>query len=145
MVSGLFKTAQGALPGVATTLVPAQDAIMKLEAMRCLVAILRSMGDWMNKQMRIPDAYSSKLIENISSSAENISDLPMVNGIVENPLEKLDSETVNVGVPEAASLEQRLAYKLELQVGLKFLLCITKLCFTDLLKFYLMTGRHLSF
>ena len=58
MVNGLLKTAQGPPAGVPTTLVPPQDTTMKSEAMKCLVAILRSMGDWMNKQLRIPDPAS---------------------------------------------------------------------------------------
>ncbi|KAG0461783.1 hypothetical protein HPP92_020259 [Vanilla planifolia] len=76
------------------------------------------MGEWMNKQMRVPDAHSSKLIETISSSAESVGDLFMVNGNVEDSSVKLDSETVDIGVPEAASLEQRQAYKLNLQEGI---------------------------
>ncbi|PPD91846.1 hypothetical protein GOBAR_DD11205 [Gossypium barbadense] len=70
MVNGLLKTAQGVPPGVATTLLPPQEATMKLEAMRCLVAILRSMGDWMNQQLRIPDPYSTKRFEDVENSPE---------------------------------------------------------------------------
>ncbi|KAG8096800.1 hypothetical protein GUJ93_ZPchr0013g34493 [Zizania palustris] len=87
MVNGLLKTAQGPPAGVTTTLVPPQDTTMKSEAMKCLVAILRSMGDWMNMQLRIPDPDSPKL-------------------------------KMSNGVSEAASLEQRRAYKMELQEGI---------------------------
>ncbi|KAL4352779.1 hypothetical protein GQ457_06G044200 [Hibiscus cannabinus] len=38
-VNGLLKTAQGVPSGTATTLLPPQEATMKLEAMNCLVAI----------------------------------------------------------------------------------------------------------
>lgn len=116
MVNGLLKTAQGAPPGVTTTLLPPQEVTMKLEAMKCLVAILRSMGDWMNKQLRIPDPHSTKKSEAADSSPESGSH-PMANGNGDEHVEGSDSH------PEASSeasdvltIEQRRAYKLELQV-----------------------------
>lgn len=118
MVNGLLKTAQGPPPGVPTTLVPPQDVAMKLEAMKCLVAILKSMGDWVNKQLRIPDSYSPKTSEAFASNDESGDDVSMANGNGDEAAEGMDShsETSN-GVSEAASLEQRRAYKLELQVN----------------------------
>lgn len=116
MVNGLLKTAQGAPPGVTTMLLPPQEVTMKLEAMKCLVAILRSMGDWMNKQLRIPDPHSTKKSEAADSSPESGSH-PMANGNGDEHVEGSDSH------PEASSeasdvltIEQRRAYKLELQV-----------------------------
>lgn len=116
MVNGLLKTAQGPPPGVPTTLVPPQDATMKIEAMKCLVAILKSMGDWMNKQLRIPDPHSPKT-ETTEQNTEGGNEFPEANGGGEESVEGTDSqsETAN-GVSEVASLEQRRAYKLELQV-----------------------------
>lgn len=118
MVNGLLKTAQGAPPGVTTTLLPPQEVTMKLEAMKCLVAILRSMGDWMNKQLRIPDPHSTKKSEAADSSPESGSH-PMANGNGDEHVEGSDSH------PEASSeasdvltIEQRRAYKLELQEGI---------------------------
>ncbi|KAG0460369.1 hypothetical protein HPP92_020666 [Vanilla planifolia] len=65
------------------------------------------------------DIHSPNILrETISSSAESVGDLFMVNGNVEDSSVKLDSETVDIGVPEAASLEQRQAYKLNLQEGI---------------------------
>lgn len=115
MVNGLLKTAQGVPPGVATTLLPPQEVTMKLEAMKCLVAILQSMGDWMNKQLRIPDPHSTKKIEATENSSEPGS-LPMVNGNGDEPVEGSDSHSEASEASDAVTIEQRRAYKLELQV-----------------------------
>ncbi|KAL0913421.1 hypothetical protein M5K25_016882 [Dendrobium thyrsiflorum] len=117
MVNGLLKTAQGAHSGVVITLVAPQDAMMKLEAMRCLVAILRSMGEWMNKQMRIPDPHALSRVETIAGNVESTGGLPMENGKIENP-EGVDSETINGRVSEAAEIEQCQAYMVDLQEGI---------------------------
>lgn len=116
MVTGLLKTAQGVPPGVATTLLPPQESTMKLEAMKCLVEILKSMGDWMNKQLRIPDPHSLKTFEALEDN-----DSGMDNHVANSNIDEIadgpesQSDTTN-GVSDAASLEQRRAYKLELQV-----------------------------
>ncbi|XP_027353413.1 brefeldin A-inhibited guanine nucleotide-exchange protein 2-like [Abrus precatorius] len=117
MVNGLLKTAQGVPPGVTTTVLPPQEATLKLEAMKCLVAVLKSMGDWMNKQLRIPDPHSGKKVEAVDNGHE-AGGLPMVNGN-EEPVEGSDthSETSNE-VFEVSTIEQRRAYKLELQEGI---------------------------
>ncbi|MBA0646278.1 hypothetical protein Goklo_014252, partial [Gossypium klotzschianum] len=118
MVNGLLKTAQGVPPGVATTLLPPQEATMKLEAMRCLVAILRSMGDWMNKQLRIPDPYSTKRFEDVENSPE-AGNVPMaiLNG--DEPAEGSDSHSeASNEASDVLTIEQRRAYKLELQEGI---------------------------
>ncbi|KAL4562789.1 hypothetical protein LXL04_026820 [Taraxacum kok-saghyz] len=119
-VNGLLKTAQGVPPGGATTLLPPQDASLKHEAMKCLVAILKSMGDWMNKQLHIPDPYSDKKFEVIENNHET-GDSSMENGNAnENePVDGLDShpEPSTEG-SDASTIEQRRAYKLELQEGI---------------------------
>ncbi|KAJ9563263.1 LOW QUALITY PROTEIN: hypothetical protein OSB04_008423 [Centaurea solstitialis] len=120
MVNGLLKTAQGVSPGVATTLLPPQEVTMKLEAMKCLVAVLKSMGDWMNKQLRIPDPHSTKKAELVENSPE-IGNLPMENGIANDhePVEGSDSHSeAGSEVSDVSSIEQRRAYKLELQEGI---------------------------
>lgn len=118
MVNGLLKTAQGVPPGVTTTLLPPQDATMKLEAMKCLVAILKSMGDWMNKQLRIPDPHSAKKIEVVENNLE-VGNLPMENGNEHESIEGSDSHSeTSSEVSDASSIEQRRAYKLELQEGI---------------------------
>ncbi|KAK4383646.1 Brefeldin A-inhibited guanine nucleotide-exchange protein 2 [Sesamum angolense] len=85
MVNGLLKTAQGVPPGLATTLQPPQDGTMKLEALRCLVAILKCMGDWMKKQLRIPDSHSKKF-EVVDNSSDPGS-AHLVNGNGDEPTE----------------------------------------------------------
>lgn len=121
MVNGLLKTAQGVPPGAATTLLPPQDTTMKLESMKCLVSILKSMGDWMNKQLRIPDTHSAKKLESSENSSESGS-LQMVNGNDDEPVETSDSHSeASSEVSDASTIEQRRAYKLELQVNDKYL------------------------
>ncbi|KAM5554931.1 brefeldin A-inhibited guanine nucleotide-exchange protein 2 [Rosa sericea] len=118
MVNGLLKTAQGVPPGVATTLLPPQEANMKLEAMRCLVAILRSIGDWMNKQLRIPDPHSTKKSE-VNENSSELGALPMANGNGEESVEGSDSHSeASSEASDALTIEQRRAYKLELQEGI---------------------------
>ncbi|KAE9610730.1 hypothetical protein Lal_00021229 [Lupinus albus] len=118
MVNGLLKTAQGVPPGLTTTLLPPQETILKLEAMKGLVAVLKSMGDWMNKQLRIPDPNSAKKVEPDDNSAE-AGGLPMVNGNVEEQIEGpvCHSEITN-DASDVSNIEQPLAYKLELQEGI---------------------------
>lgn len=121
MVNGLLKTAQGVPPSTATSLLPPQESTMKLEAMKCLVAILRSMGDWMNKQLRIPDPQSTKkfeAVENISSGPEP-GTVPMANGNGDEPVEGSDSHSeASSEISDVSTIEQRRAYKLELQVSI---------------------------
>ncbi|XP_052194866.1 brefeldin A-inhibited guanine nucleotide-exchange protein 2-like [Diospyros lotus] len=118
MVNGLLKTAQGVPPGVATTLLPPQEGTMKLEAMRCLVAILKSMGDWMNKQLRIPDPHSLKKFDGVENSLDP-GNLPLVNGNGDEPVEGSDSHSeASSEVSDASTIEQRRAYKLELQASI---------------------------
>ncbi|OIW00805.1 hypothetical protein TanjilG_18607 [Lupinus angustifolius] len=118
MVNGLLKTAQGVPPGVTTTLLPPQETILKLEAMKSLVAVLKSMGDWMNKQLRIPDPNSAKKVESADNSAE-AGGLPMVNGNVEEQIEGSDSHAeITNDASDVSNIEQRRAYKLELQEGI---------------------------
>ncbi|KAG6403260.1 hypothetical protein SASPL_135477 [Salvia splendens] len=61
-----------------------QDASMKLEAMKCLVAILKCMGNWMNKQLRIPD-YSVVKETRCRSP-------PHTNGNIDEPTEGSDAQ-----------------------------------------------------
>ncbi|XP_023644738.1 brefeldin A-inhibited guanine nucleotide-exchange protein 3 [Capsella rubella] len=121
MVNGLLKTAQGVPPGTVTTLLPPQEAAMKLEAMKCLVAVLRSMGDWVNKQLRLPDPYSAKLLEIDDRNLEEGSH-PVENGKGDaghGGFERSESQSeLSSGTSDALAIEQRRAYKLELQEGI---------------------------
>ncbi|KAI0494704.1 hypothetical protein KFK09_024847 [Dendrobium nobile] len=116
MVNGLLKTAQGSPAGSPSTLVPPQDVYMRSEAMRCLVAVLKSMGNWMNKQLRIPDPH----LETLENNTECGNEVHLEDGKGEVPPpggSDFHPETAN-GLPEATSLEKRRAYKLELQEGI---------------------------
>lgn len=120
VISGLLKTAQGVSPGAQTTLQPLQDVTLKQEAMKCLIAILKSMGDWMNKQLRIPVSNSMKNIQ----AAENVDDpdspqiVPAVDENGDEPSETSDNKTETSDASDVSHIEQRRAYKLELQVQL---------------------------
>ncbi|KAK4418757.1 Brefeldin A-inhibited guanine nucleotide-exchange protein 2 [Sesamum alatum] len=118
MVNGLLKTAQGVPPGVPTTLQPPQDVAMKLEAMKCLVAILKCMGDWMNKQLRIPDSHPLKKLDAADNSSD--SETPtLVNGNEDEAVAGSDTHSeASSDVSDVSMLEQRRAYKLELQEGI---------------------------
>ncbi|KNA06719.1 hypothetical protein SOVF_178450 [Spinacia oleracea] len=118
MVNGLLKTAQGVPPGATTTLLAPQEETLKFEAMKCLVAVLKSMGDWMNHQLRIPDPHSAKKYEPAENSIEAGSP-HMVNGHGDEPPEGSDSlsESSN-DVSDVQTIEQRRAYKLEFQEGI---------------------------
>ncbi|KAL2892394.1 Brefeldin A-inhibited guanine nucleotide-exchange protein 2 [Bienertia sinuspersici] len=118
MVNGLLKTAQGVPPGTSTTLLPPQEATLKFEAMRCLVAVLKSMGDWMNRQLRIPDPHSAKKYEPEETSPE-ASSSHLVNGHGDETTEGSDSHSESsTDVSDVQTIEQRRAYKLELQEGI---------------------------
>ncbi|KAH9321828.1 hypothetical protein KI387_016467, partial [Taxus chinensis] len=119
MVNGLLKTAQGVPPGAATTLIPPQDATMKLEALKCLVGVLRSMGDWMNRQLRIPDSHLLKNVEVDDVNIENANSAHSSNEVGEEVVDGGDSHAeTGIETSEATSFEQRRAYKLELQEGI---------------------------
>nr|KYP64465.1 Brefeldin A-inhibited guanine nucleotide-exchange protein 2 [Cajanus cajan] len=118
MVNGLLKTAQGVPPGVTTTLLPPQEATLKLEAMKSLVAVIKSMGDWMNKQLRIPDPRSAKSVLATDNSPET-GGFTMINGNGEDSVDGSDSHSeVSNDASDVSNIEQRRAYKLELQEGI---------------------------
>ncbi|KAG9456630.1 hypothetical protein H6P81_001138 [Aristolochia fimbriata] len=113
IVNGLFKTALGATPGSTTTLSPTQDLTFRLESVKCLVAIIKSMGTWMDQQLRIADFYPSKSSESETSS-DNFS---AVNGEDGSSLDyDLQSEASSES-SETSTLEQRRAYKMEFLKG----------------------------
>ncbi|XP_052728291.1 brefeldin A-inhibited guanine nucleotide-exchange protein 2 isoform X3 [Vigna angularis] len=118
MVNGLLKTAQGVPPGATTTVLPPQEETLKLEAMKCLVAVLKSMGDWMNKQFRIPDPLSGKKVEAVDND-HDAGVPPTANGNGEEPAEGSDTQSeVSNETSEVSNIEQRRAYKLKLQEGI---------------------------
>ncbi|PSS31559.1 Brefeldin A-inhibited guanine nucleotide-exchange protein like [Actinidia chinensis var. chinensis] len=112
-VNGLLKTALGPPPGSTTTLSPAHDLTFRLESVKCLVRIIKSMGSWMDQQLRVRDFCLPKSSDNDSLS-ENHATINGEEGIV--PDYEMHPE-VNSEFSDAATLEQRRAYKLELQKG----------------------------
>ncbi|KAJ6671836.1 BREFELDIN A-INHIBITED GUANINE NUCLEOTIDE-EXCHANGE PROTEIN 1 [Salix viminalis] len=114
IVNGLLKTALGPPPGSTTTLSSVQDITFRHESVKCLASIIGSMGAWMDQKLRTKDSYLSKSSES-STSTENHSTL---NGEdASAPDYDLHSE-MNSEMSDAATLEQRRAYKIELQKGI---------------------------
>ncbi|KAG8364462.1 hypothetical protein BUALT_Bualt19G0131300 [Buddleja alternifolia] len=111
-VSGLLKTALGPPPGSITSLSPAQDMTFRHESVKCLVRIIKSMGSWMDQQMKIGEMNPPKFSDN-----ENLTDSPanLIDDAYSADYE-LPSEASSE-FSDAATLEQRRAYKLELQKG----------------------------
>ncbi|KAG5248206.1 brefeldin A-inhibited guanine nucleotide-exchange protein [Salix suchowensis] len=114
IVNGLLKTALGPPPGSTTTLSSVQDITFRHESVKCLASIIKSMGAWMDQQLRIGDSYLPKSSES-STSTENHSTL---NGEDASAPEYDLHPEVNSETSDAATLEQRRAYKIELQKGI---------------------------
>ncbi|KAL3514922.1 hypothetical protein ACH5RR_021824 [Cinchona calisaya] len=110
-VNGLLKTALGPPPGSATVLAPVQDITFRLESVKCLVKIIKSMGLWMDLQLKVGELNSS-VSENEILSENSATVCEEVN-LADN---ELHSE-VNSEFSDAATVEQRRAYKLEIQKG----------------------------
>ncbi|KAF8109530.1 hypothetical protein N665_0094s0002 [Sinapis alba] len=113
IVNGLLKTALGPPPGSTTTLTPVQDITFRHESVKCLVSIIKAMGTWMDQQYSIGESLLPKSVEN-EASEDNYS----------NPNEEDVKATDHDFHPDlssessdAATLEQRRAYKIELQKG----------------------------
>ncbi|KAK8613500.1 hypothetical protein V6N13_101259 [Hibiscus sabdariffa] len=115
IVHGLLKTAQGPPPGSTTTLSAVQDITFRHESVKCLVGIIKSMGDWMDQQLKIGDSDLPKGFES-DTSAESHSAPLAEDGAV--PDCELHPE-INSELSDAAALEQRRAYKIELQKGVQ--------------------------
>ncbi|KAF6174168.1 hypothetical protein GIB67_033700 [Kingdonia uniflora] len=113
-VNGLLKTALGPPSGSTTTLSPAQDIAFRIESVKCLAFIIKSMGAWMDQQFRVDDFDPSKSHETDVSN-ENPSISHGEDGaIVENDLHY----EANCELPETATFEQRRAFKIEFQKGI---------------------------
>ncbi|XP_072962214.1 brefeldin A-inhibited guanine nucleotide-exchange protein 1 [Typha angustifolia] len=113
IVNGLLKTALGVTPGSVTTLSGAQDHTFRIESVKCLATIVKSMGAWMDQQLRIED-FSPKGPEN----DHLVDNLNVLNGEEGNVIDyELHSDSSSE-LSDAATLEQRRAYKLEFQKGI---------------------------
>lgn len=108
-MNGLLKTALGPPSGSTTTLSPVQDITFRHESVKCLVSIIKSMGTWMDRQLKLDDA--------LLKTSEN--DVSPENNLSGEEAAAVDPELHPDGNSEfsdAATLEQRRAYKIELQV-----------------------------
>ncbi|TKY57567.1 Brefeldin A-inhibited guanine nucleotide-exchange protein 1 [Spatholobus suberectus] len=114
IVNGLLKTALGPPTGLTTALSPAQDITFRHESVKCLVSIIKSMGAWMDQQIRIGDLDLAKSPESSSATESHL----ILNGEEGNASDHELHPDVNSEFSDAATLEQRRAYKIELQKGI---------------------------
>lgn len=114
IVNGLLKTALGPPTGSTTSLSPAQDITFRHESVKCLVSIIKSMGAWMDQQIRPGDLYLIKSPESTSVGESQLT-LNGEEGIASDLELHPDA---NSEFSDAATLEQRRAYKVELQKGI---------------------------
>ncbi|CAG7873476.1 unnamed protein product [Brassica rapa] len=113
IVNGLLKTALGPPPGSSTTLTAVQDITFRHESVKCLVSIIKAMGTWMDQQFSVGESLLPKSVEN-EALGDNYSNPNEEDGTTADHdfHPDLSSES-----SEAATLEQRRAYKIELQKG----------------------------
>ncbi|CAI9756430.1 unnamed protein product [Fraxinus pennsylvanica] len=111
IVNGLLKTALGPPPGSTTSLSPAQDMTFRHESVKCLVRIIKSMGTWMDQQLKTGESNLPNFSDN-----ETLMENPTTFNEDRNIAEELHSEATSE-FAGAAALEQRRAYKLEIQNG----------------------------
>lgn len=112
-VNGLLKTALGPPPGSTTTLSPVHDLTFRFESVKCLVIIIKSMGVWMDQQLRIGEFGVRNTSDNDSVVESNTS-----LGGDEGSLPDFELHQEAISEHSTATLEQRRAYKLELQKGI---------------------------
>lgn len=110
VVNGLLKTASGVPPGSSTTLSAAQDITFRVESVKCLTSIIKSMGTWMDQQLQTEDV--PPVTPENDPSRENHGALNGEEGTGIDYDLHLDA---NSELSHAAALEQRRTYKLELQ------------------------------
>ncbi|CAN6220760.1 unnamed protein product [Urochloa humidicola] len=114
IVNGLLKTALGVPAGSTTTLTVAQDQTFRVESVKCLATIMKSMSAWMDQQLRIGE-FSPSSSENLSS----VDNQNIHNGEEGSGMDyELQFDTSNQDITDSSSLEQRRAYKMELQKGI---------------------------
>ncbi|KAM0883537.1 hypothetical protein ACQ4PT_031581 [Festuca glaucescens] len=110
IVNGLLKTALGVPDGSTTTLTVAQDQTFRIESVKCLATVIKSMGSWMDQQLRIGE--SSEVLSSVDN--HNIQNGEEGTGMDHD----MQSESSSSDVSDSSSLEQRRAYKIELQKGI---------------------------
>ncbi|XP_010090724.2 brefeldin A-inhibited guanine nucleotide-exchange protein 1 isoform X2 [Morus notabilis] len=114
IVNGLLKTALGPPSGSTTTLSPAQDITFRHESVKCLVSIVKSMGAWMDQQLRLGDSYLPRSYETEASVENHLTQNGEEGTVTDYELHP----EANSEVSDATTLEQRRAYKIEMQKGI---------------------------
>ncbi|CAE6158068.1 unnamed protein product [Arabidopsis arenosa] len=116
IVNGLLKTALGPPTGSSTTLSPAQDITFRNDSVKCLVNIAKAMGNWMDQQLKVNETVWPKGSQVYASMDSNSGQI----GELEGTISDCDSQpdTSNPEAYDASMLEQRRAYKIELQKGI---------------------------
>ncbi|KAI3745301.1 hypothetical protein L1987_58412 [Smallanthus sonchifolius] len=115
-VNGLLKTALGPPPGSTTTLTPVHDLTFRFESVKCLVIIIKSMGVWMNQQLRIGEFG---VVRNTSDNNDTVPETTNTSlGGDEANLPDFELHQEAISDHSTATLEQRRAYKIELQKGI---------------------------
>ncbi|XP_047053536.1 brefeldin A-inhibited guanine nucleotide-exchange protein 1-like [Lolium rigidum] len=110
IVNGLLKTALGVPDGSTTTLTVAQDQTFRIESVKCLATVIKSMGSWMDQQLRIGE--SSEVLSSVDNHNSQ-------NGEEGTGMDHdMQSESSSSDVSDSSTLEQRRAYKIELQKGI---------------------------
>uniref|UniRef100_A0A0E0C926 SEC7 domain-containing protein n=1 Tax=Oryza meridionalis TaxID=40149 RepID=A0A0E0C926_9ORYZ len=112
IVNGLVKTALGVPAGSTTTLTVAQDQTFRIESVKCLAVIVKSMCSWMDRQLRIGE------FSPISSETPGSMDNHTTNGDGSGMDYDMQPDTSSSDISDSSSLEQRRAYKIELQKGI---------------------------
>ncbi|XP_040381119.1 brefeldin A-inhibited guanine nucleotide-exchange protein 1-like [Oryza brachyantha] len=113
IVNGLVKTALGVPAGSTTTLTVAQDQTFRIESVKCLAVIVKSMCSWMDRQLRIGE-FSPISSETPGSMDNNTTH----NGGGSGMDYDMQSDSSSPEMSDSSSLEQRRAYKIELQKGI---------------------------
>ncbi|XP_062229284.1 brefeldin A-inhibited guanine nucleotide-exchange protein 1-like isoform X1 [Phragmites australis] len=114
IVNGLLKTALGVPAGSTTTLTVAQDQAFRIESVKCLATLIKSMSAWMDQQLRIGEFSLRSSETQGSMDNHNIH-----NGEEGSGMDyELQSDASSTDITDSSSLEQRRAYKIELQKGI---------------------------
>ncbi|KAG2241059.1 hypothetical protein Bca52824_090346 [Brassica carinata] len=115
IVNGLLKTALGPPTGSSTTLSPAQDSTFRNESVKILVNVVKAMGNWMDQQLKVNETVwpkGSQIYASMdSSNASQIGEEVTISDSDSQP-------DTNPDAYDASMLEQRKAYKIELQKGI---------------------------
>ncbi|KAL8143690.1 hypothetical protein V2J09_016722 [Rumex salicifolius] len=111
-VNGLHKTALGPPSGSTTTLSQVQDLTFRQESVKCLVNIVKSTGLWLDQQLKVGETFVPN-----KTQGEIVTEIPSIQNGEEGTVTEFEAEA-NPEMSDAATLEQRRAYKLEFQKGI---------------------------